>query len=215
MNKVMTIDEVKEKFTEGMTLMIGGFMGVGTAEKLVDAVVEKGVKDLTVICNDAATPGAGAGKLVRAKVIKKYITSHIGLNPELGKQMSDHEVDVELVPQGTLVERIRSGGFGLGGVLTPTGVGTDVEEGKQKITIQGKEYLVELPLKGDVALVKGYRCDKAGNVVFRKSARNFNPIIAMACDFVVVEVEHIDEIGEIDPDHIMLPGIFVDAIIQG
>ncbi|MCT4619895.1 MAG: 3-oxoacid CoA-transferase subunit A [Marinisporobacter sp.] len=215
MNKVTTIDEVKEKFIEGMTVMIGGFMGVGTAEKLVDAVVEKGVKDLTVICNDAATPGTGAGKLVRAKVIKKYITSHIGLNPELGKQMSDEEVEVELAPQGTLVERIRSGGFGLGGVLTPTGVGTEVEEGKQKITIEGKEYLVELPLKGDVALVKAYRCDKAGNVVFRKSARNFNPIIAMACDFVVVEAEHIDEIGEIDPDHVMLPGIFVDAIIQG
>jgi acetate CoA/acetoacetate CoA-transferase alpha subunit len=215
MNKVTTIEKAIEKVTDGMTIMIGGFMAVGTPEKLVDAILAKGVKDLTVICNDAGVPGRGAGKLVDAKVIKKYIASHVGLNPEFGRQMNAGEIEAELVPQGTLAERIRAGGTGLGGFLTPTGVGTLVEEGKEKITVEGKEYLLELPLKGDVALVKAHRADKAGNLVFRKSARNFNPLIAMACDYVIVEAEHIEDTGTIDPDMVMLPGIFVDAIVQG
>jgi len=215
MNKVISIEKFSEYLIDGITLMIGGFMAVGTPEKLIDAVLAKGVKDLTVVCNDAGVPGKGSGKLLAAGVIKKYYASHVGLNPEFGRQMSAGLIEAVLVPQGTLAERIRAGGSGLGGFLTPAGVGTLVEEGKQKITINGKDYLLELPLKGDVALVKAHRADKAGNLVFRKSARNFNPLIATACKYVIVEAEHIEDIGTIDPDQVMLPGIFVDAIVQG
>ena len=213
MNKVTTIDHALNGVADGMTVMIGGFMAVGTPEKLIDAILAKGVKDLTVVCNDAGTPGVGAGKLVRAKVIKKYIASHVGLNPEFGKQMSAGEMEVELCPQGTLAERIRCGGAGIGGFLTPTGVGTEVEKGKQRINLNGIAYLLELPLKGDLALVKAFRADESGNLVFRKSARNFNPLIATACEHVVVEAEEIVPVGSIDPDHVMLPGIFVKAIV--
>ena len=147
------------------------------------------------------------------KKCKRVITSHIGTNPETGRQMISGELDVELVPQGTLAERVRAGGSGLGGILTPTGVGTVVEEGKEKITVDGREFLLEKPLRADIALLKAYKADKAGNLVYHRSARNFNPIMAMAADTVIVEVEHIVEVGEIDPDEVMTPGILIDRII--
>lgn len=215
MNKVTTLENAMKRMTDGMTIMLGGFANVGTPEALVDGVVAKGVKDLTVVCLDAGVPGKGAGKLINAKIIKKYITSHVGLNPEFSRQLFSEHPETEFVPQGTLAERIRAGGAGIGGFLTVTGVGTLVEEGKQKLTIDGIDYLLELPLKGDVALIKAYRADKAGNLVFRKSAQNFNPIMATACEYVMVEAEQIVDIGAIDPDQVMLPGIFVDAIVQG
>ena len=171
------------------------------------------VKDITLIANDTAFVGSGVGPLVVNKKCKKVITSHIGTNPETGRQMIAGELDVELVPQGTLAERVRAGGSGLGGILTPTGVGTVVEEGKEKITVDGREYLLEKPLRADVALLKAYKADKAGNLVYHRSARNFNPIMAMAADTVIVEVEHIVEVGEIDPDEVMTPGILIDKII--
>jgi acetate CoA/acetoacetate CoA-transferase alpha subunit len=215
MNKVTSVEAAINRITDGMTIMLGGFATIGTPETLVDGIVAKGIKALTVVCLDAGVAGKGAGKLINAKMIKKYITSHVGLNPEFSRQMLSDPLELELVPQGTLAERIRAGGAGIGGFLTLTGVGTLVEEGKQKVTIKGTDYLLELPLNGDVALVKAHRADRAGNLVFRKSARNFNPLMATACDYVLVEAEQIEDIGAIDPDQVMLPGIFVDAIVQG
>jgi len=198
-----------------MTVMIGGFLACGTPESLIDALVQKGVKDLTVIANDTAFPDKGIGKLVVNRQLKKVTVSHIGTNPETGRQMHAGELTVELVPQGTLAECIRAGGFGLGGFLTPTGVGTVVEDGKQKLTIGGREYLLELPLKADVALLKAAKADKAGNLVFRKAARNFNPLMATAAEIVIVEAQEIVETGTIDPDEVMTPGIFVDYLVRG
>lgn len=200
---------------DGMTVMIGGFLACGTPESLIDALVQKGVKDLTVIANDTAFPDKGIGKLVVNRQLKKVTVSHIGTNPETGRQMHAGELTVELVPQGTLAECIRAGGFGLGGFLTPTGVGTVVENGKQKLTIGGREYLLELPLKADVALLKAAKADKAGNLVFRKAARNFNPLMATAAEIVIVEAQEIVETGTIDPDEVMTPGIFVDYLVRG
>lgn len=214
MNKVMGIEEAVGRVSPGASVMVGGFMAVGTPESLMDEVVRQGIGGLTVICNDAGTPGVGAGKLVRANLLARYITSHIGLNPELGQRMNDGRVEVLLLPQGTLAERIRCGGAGLGGILTPTGVGTAVQEGKQLITVEGKDYLLELPLKAEVALIKAHRGDRSGNLIFRKSARNFNPVMAPACAYVIAEVEHIEDTGTLDPDAVMLPGIFVDALVQ-
>lgn len=200
---------------ENMAVMVGGFLGCGTPQSLVDEVLVGGTKDLTLICNDTAFPDAGVGKLIVNKQFKKIIVSHIGTNPETGRQMNAGELDVDLVPQGTLAERIRSAGFGLGGILTPTGVGTPVEAGKQKLTIEGKDYLLELPLKADVALIKAYKADKAGNLVYRCAARNFNPLMATAATVVIVEAQQIVETGEIDPDEVMTPGIFVNYLVQG
>jgi acetate CoA/acetoacetate CoA-transferase alpha subunit len=213
--KIGSIKDAVEKIKDGMTVMVGGFLGVGTPEALVDALVAKGVKNLTVICNDSAFPDRGIGKLIVNKQIKKLITSHIGTNPETGRQMNEGETEVELVPQGTLAERIRAAGAGLGGILTPTGVGTIVEQGKKKLEINGKEYLLELPIKADIALLKAEKADKKGNLIYRKSARNFNPIMATAADFVIVQVDEIVDVGEIDPDDVMTPGIFVDMIVRG
>lgn len=215
MDKVVTLEKALEKIEDGMAIMIGGFLGVGTPEKLIQGMIEKGVKDLTIIANDTAFPEVGVGKLIVNKMVKHVKTSHIGTNPETGRQMNEGETEVELIPQGTLAERIRCGGAGLGGFLTPTGIGTIVEEGKRKIKIEDKEYLLELPLRADVALIKAYKADKKGNLVYRKSARNFNPIMAMAADLVIAEAQEIVEVGEIDPDEVMTPGIFVDMIVRG
>ncbi len=215
MKKIKTIDEAMEYIKDGMTIAFGGFMGVGTPEKLVDAILAKGVKDLTIICNDTAFPHNGVGKLVVNKRVKKCIVSHVGTNPETGRQMNAGEMEVELVPQGTLIERIRSAGAGLGGVLTPTGIGTVVEEGKQKLNIQGKDYLLELPLKADVAMLQGSIVDKKGNVYYSKATRNFNPIIATAADLVIVQAEKLVEAGEIDPSDVMTPSVFVNIIVDG
>jgi acetate CoA/acetoacetate CoA-transferase alpha subunit len=215
MEKVISIEKALDKIKDGMTVMIGGFLAVGTPLALVDALAKKGVRNLTLIANDTARPELGNGKLVVNKQLKKAIVSHIGTNPETGRQMIAGELNVELVPQGTLVERIRSGGGGLGGFLTPTGVGTIVEEGKQKMTIGGKEYLLELPLHADVALLAAHKVDKFGNLVFRRSTRNFNPVMAFAADEVIVEAEEIVETGKIDPDDVMVTGVVVDWIVQG
>lgn len=216
MNKIISIEEISSILTDGMTIMAGGFMGVGTPQELVNAMIEADVKDITLIANDTAFTETGVGPLIVNKRVKKVIASHIGTNPETGKQMIAGELEVELVPQGTLAERVRAGGSGLGGVLTPTGVGTVVEEGKEKITVDGREYLLEKPLRAEVALLKAFKADKAGNLIYHRSARNFNPLMALAADLVIVQVEKIVEIGEIDPDEVMTPGILVDKIfVQG
>lgn len=213
MNKLRSVHEALDYVADGMTVMIGGFLAVGTPRILVDELVKKGTRDLTIIANDTATPDLGIGKLVVNKQVKKAIVSHIGTNPETGRQMMAGELAVELTPQGTLAERIRAGGSGLGGILTPTGVGTIVEEGKQKLVLDGREYLLELPLKADVALLYAHKADKAGNLIFRRSARNFNPVMALAAETVIVEVGQVVEAGELDPDEIMVPGVVVDYIV--
>ncbi len=214
MKKIKTIDEVMEYLKDGMTVSIGGFLGVGTPNKLIDAMIEKGLKNITLIANDTASPTSGVGKLIVNKVCSKVIVSHIGTNPETQKQMNEKELDVELSPQGTLIERIRSAGAGLGGVLTPTGIGTIVAEGKQILEIQGKEYLLELPIRADVALVMASIVDKKGNCYYNKATRNFNPIIATAADVTIVQAEKIVEVGEIDQTDVMTPSIFVSYIVE-
>lgn len=215
MNKVTTITQALESVQDGITVMIGGFLAVGTPELLVDALLAKGTKDLTVIANDTAFPDKGIGKLVVNRRLQKAIVSHIGTNPETGRQMNAGELQVELVPQGTLAERIRAGGAGLGGILTPTGLGTMIAEGKDMIVIDGREYLLEKYLKADVALIKAHTVDTAGNLLFHRSARNFNPLMAMAAGTVIVQAENIVEAGHLDPDQVITPGIVVDWIVRG
>ena len=216
MNKVVSKEEVSALFHDGMTVMAGGFMGVGTPQEIVDIMLEKEIKDITLIANDTAFVELGVGPLVVNRRVKKVIASHIGTNPETGRQMIAGEMEVELVPQGTLAERVRAGGSGLGGVLTPTGIGTVVEEGKEVIVVDGREFLLEKPIRAEVAILKAYKADKAGNLVYHRSARNFNPLMALAADVVIAQVEKIVEIGEIDPDEVMTPGILVDKIlVQG
>lgn len=215
MSKVKDVSEAVNYIKDGMTVMIGGFMGNGTPEILIDAILDKGIKDLTIIANDTGFIDKGIGKLIVEKRAKKVIASHIGLNPETGRQMNSKEIQVDLVPQGTLIEQIRCGGAGIGGFLTETGVGTIVEEGKQKIQLDGKQYLLELPLRADVALIGGSIVDKVGNVFYKGSTRNFNPVMATVADLVIVGAEKIVEVGELDPNNIVTPGIFVDYIVGG
>lgn len=193
--------------------MIGGFLGVGTPEKIIDEIIKNKIKNLTVIANDTAFEDKGIGKLVKNKLCKKVIVSHIGTNPETQRQMIEGTLQVELVPQGTLAERIRAGGVGLGGILTPTGVGTIVEEGKQIIEIEGKKYLLELPLRADVALIKAKKADYIGNLVFNLTAENFNPLMALSANTVIVEVEEIVPTGSLSPNEIKIPGVVVDYIV--
>ncbi|WP_310346340.1 3-oxoacid CoA-transferase subunit A [Methylobacterium sp. BE186] len=211
--RMIALDEVVAAIPDGATLMVGGFMGVGTPEPLMDELVLQGRRELTVIANDTASPGIGIGKLVTAKAIRRLIASHIGLNPETQKQMIEETLQVELVPQGTLVERIRAGGCGLGGVLTPTGVGTVVEEGKRRIEVDGREYLIETGLQADFALVQAFLCDYLGNLTYALTGRNFNPLIAMAARTVVVCAEHVVPVGVIAPDHVVTPAPLVDYVI--
>jgi acetate CoA/acetoacetate CoA-transferase alpha subunit len=215
MNKLSTVDQAIAKIDDGMTLMIAGFLGCGTPETLIDAIVEKGTKDLTIICNDTAFPDKGIGKLIVSKQVKKVITSHIGTNPETGRQMNEGEIEVILSPQGTIAEQVRAAGAGLGAVVTPTGVGTVVEEGKQTIEIKGKKYLIEEPLRADVAIINAHQADKKGNLVYNMSAVNFNPLMATAADTVIVEAEEIVEVGDLNPNFIHTPHIFVDMIVKG
>lgn len=215
MNKIVSMEEAINHIKDGMTIMVGGFLGCGSPHRLIDALVEKGVKDLTLICNDSGFADIGVGKLVVNKQIKKLIASHIGTNRETGNQMNAGEMEVVLVPQGTLAEQVRAGGAGLGGFLTPTGVGTVVEEGKEKIEIDGKTYLLELPLRADVALIAGETVDQFGNIVYYGATRNFNNLMAPAADLVIVEAEEVVEVGELDPNDVVTPGIFVDYIVNG
>ena len=214
-NKVISIDSAMDLIQDGMTIMVGGFLGAGSPDTLIDAIVKKGVKDITLISNDTGFTDIGVGKWIVNKQIKHVITSHIGTNRETGNQMNSGEIDVTLVPQGTLIERIRCAGGGLGGVLTPTGIGTIVEEGKQKITVDGKEYLLETPLKADLALVFATFADKKGNLVHCKAAKNFNMLIPFAADIVIAQANEIVEIGEIDQEDVMTPGAVVDYVVQG
>jgi len=213
--RTITIEEAVAGIPNGASLMMGGFMGVGTPERLVDELIRQGKRDLTVIANDTALPGIGIGKLVSAGSLRKAIVSHIGLNPETQKRMLAGEIEVELVPQGTLIERIRAAGYGLGGILTPTGVGTVVEEGKRKLEVDGREYLLETPLRADFALVQCFLADYLGNLTYALTARNFNPVIAMAATTVIVCAEHIVPIGMISPDHVMTPAPLVDYLVAG
>ncbi len=215
MNKVISVDKALEHIKDGMTVMVGGFMACGSPNKLLDHVVKSGVKDLTIICNDAGLVDDGVGKLISNNQVKKLIASHIGLNPEAGRRMNEGIMDIDLVPQGTLAERVRCGGNGLGGVLTPTGFGTIIEEGKQIIESNGKKYLLELPIRADIALLVGYKVDKSGNIYYRGSTRNFNPLMAMAADFVIVEADNIVEVGEIKQEVVHTPGLCVNAIVDG
>ena len=213
--KTISVQDAVGMIPDGASLMIGGFMGVGTPERLIDELTRQGKRNLTVIANDTAIPGRGIGKLVSAGLIAKTVASHIGLNPETQQQMIAGKMAVELVPQGTLIERIRAGGFGLGGILTPTGVGTVVEEGKRRIDLNGKSYLLETGLRADFALVQAFLCDYLGNLTYALTARNFNPLIAMAADTVMVAAEHIVPVGVIAPDHVMTPAPLVDYLITG
>lgn len=212
MKKQITISEFRDKLKDGMKIMVGGFMTVGTPEFLIDAVVESNVKDLTIICNDAGFLEKGVGKLLKNGQVKTLYASHIGLNPYAGELMSKNELEVQLIPQGTLAEQIRSGGAGIGGFLTPTGMGTIIEEGKQKIEVDGVEYLLEKAMKADLALIHGSIVDKKGNVYYHATTKNFNPLMATACDTVIVGTTNF--VDEIDPNNVMTPHIFIDYIVK-
>jgi acetate CoA/acetoacetate CoA-transferase alpha subunit len=210
----VSLQTAVEMIPDGASVMIGGFMGVGTPERLIDECVRQRKRDLTVIANDTAIPGRGIGKLIDACLVRCTIASHIGLNPETQRQMITKQMAVDLVPQGTLIERIRAGGFGLGGVLTATGIGTIVEDAKQKIALNGREYLVETALRSQFALVNAFLADYSGNLYYALTSRNFNPIIAMAADTTIVTADHIVPVGTIPPDHVMTPAPVVDYLVK-
>jgi acetate CoA/acetoacetate CoA-transferase alpha subunit len=211
--KTISLQNAVGLIPDGAKLMIGGFMGVGTPEPLIDELVRQRKRDLTVIANDTASPGVGIGKLVTAGLLRKAIVSHIGLNPETQQQMIAGKIEVELVPQGTLIERIRCGGVGLGAILTPTGIGTVAEQGKRKLDVDGQEYLLETALRADFALVQAFLADYLGNLSYALTARNFNPIIAMAADTVIVTAVNIVPVGCITPDHVATPAPLVDYLV--
>ena len=211
--RTLSLADAVALIPDGARVMIGGFMGVGTPERVIDELVRQGKRGLTVIANDTALPGVGIGKLITAGLVRNVIASHIGLNPETQKKMIAGEIQVELVPQGTLIERIRAGGFGLGGVLTATGVGTIVEEGKQKVAVAGKDYLVETALHADFALINAFLADYLGNLSYALTARNFNPVMAMAAETVIAEADNIVPVGLISPDHVVTPAPLVDYLI--
>ena len=212
-SKVMTIEQAMEHCHSGMTVMIPGFVNCGVPEHLIQAMVDKGVHDLHVISNNTSVKGKGIGLLVHAGSIRALTCSHIGNNTETVEKYIAGEINITFTPQGTLCERVRAGGAGLGGVLTPTGLDTMMEEGKPVIEVDGKRYVLEKPLRADVAVLHAWKADKMGNLVYRHSAKNFNPIMATAADYVIVEAEHIVEVGEIDPDEVMTPGCCVDAVV--
>lgn len=214
MVKELEIEEAVGLIENGMTIMVGGFIGAGVPEQLVTALCKNEIRNLTLIANDTGILGDPMSQLIVNRCLSKLIASHIGTNPETGKQMNNGEIEIKLIPQGTLAERIRAAGAGLGGFLTPTGIGTVVEEGKEKIKVRGIEYLLEVPLTADVALIKAYKGDRAGNLVYRRAARNFNPLMATAAKTVIAQVDEIVEIGGIDPDEVMTPGLFVDYLVQ-
>ncbi|WP_035983219.1 3-oxoacid CoA-transferase subunit A [Bradyrhizobium sp. STM 3843] len=211
--KPISLEEAVALIPNGASVMVGGFMGVGTPERLLDELVRQHKTELTLICNDGAVPGRGVGKLFDAALVSTLTASHIGLNPKVQQQMMAKQVSVDLVPQGTLVERIRAGGCGLGGVLTPTGVGTMVEEGKQQIKLNGKTYLLETALRSDFALIHAFLADYLGNLTYALTARNFNPVMAMAADTVIVTAEHVVPVGVIAPDHVATPAPLVDYLV--
>lgn len=213
MGKTFKLSDAVESIPDGATLMIGGFMAVGSPRRLIDELVRQRKSGLTIIANDSARPGVGVGKLIGARLVRRLVTSHIGTNPETQRQMLAGELAVELVPQGTLAERIRAGGYGLGGVLTPTGLGTVVEEGKQTVDIDGRIFLVERPLRANFALINAWRADHIGNLSYALTARNFNPLMAMAAEVVMAEARELVPVGVIAPDHVMTPAVLVHRLI--
>ena len=212
MNKLIKIEQLKDFVFDGMSIMVGGFMAVGTPEPLIDELVRINVKDLTIICNDAGFVDKGVGKLITNGQVKKLVASHIGLNPMAGQLMSSEKMEVQLVPQGTLAEQIRAGGAGLGGILTPTGIGTLVENGKEIISLEGKKYILEPAMKADLALLYGSVVDKLGNTQYTKTTQNFNPVMATATKHVIVLARKLVE--EMNPDHVLTPHIFIDNIVE-
>ncbi|QGU93908.1 3-oxoacid CoA-transferase subunit A [Clostridium bovifaecis] len=217
MPNIQTAQEAVKNIKDGMRIMTAGFLGVGAPLKTIDALANTNVKDLTLIQAVSAQPGEthDIGVLVKNKQIKKFIGAHIGTCPEAQEQYKEGTLEVEFIPMGTVVECIRAAGAGLGAVVTPTGLGTEVEEGRDKITVGGKEYLVFPPLKADVAIIKGYKADKLGNIIYRGTTKGTNTIMALAADLVIAEVDEIVEVGEIPPDSVGTPGILVDIIVQG
>ena len=212
--KGITCTSAVEMIADGATLMIGGFMSVGAPHRLIEELIRQRKKNLTVISNDTGRPGIGIGKLIDAKLVKKVIASHIGTNPETQRQVIAGELEAILTPQGTLAEQIRCAGFGLGGVLTTTGIGTTVGEGKQLVEVNGKQYLLELPLRADFALLAAHRSDYRGNLEYSLTARNFNAVMAVAADCVIAEPEHIVPMGVIAPDNVVTPFCCVDYIVE-
>lgn len=214
MNKAISAEKLSALFKDGMTIMVGGFLANGTPERIIDELVKSGVKDLTLIANDTSYPDRGCGRLIANHQVKKLIASHIGTNPMTGDQMNTGELVIEFSPQGTLAERVRAGGAGLGGVLTPTGLGTVIEEGKQKIEIDGEVFLLEKPIRADFAFIKGSVGDEFGNLIYKGTTQNFQPLMAMAADCVVAEIEEIHPVGQIPMEQIHTSGIFVDYILR-
>lgn len=211
--KVRTLEEALQVITDGCTLMYGGFGGIGTPPTMIEGILQKGIKDLTIIGNDTGFPQIGIGRLITAGRVKKVIASHIGSNPNAGLRMEEGTMEVVFYPQGTLAEKIRAGGVGLGGILVDVGVGTIMEQGKETVSINEKKYLVEPALTADVAIVHAKKADAYGNLVYDKSGRNLNPLVAMAGKFTIAEVDEIVPLGELDPENIVTPGIFVDMVI--
>ncbi len=214
-SKVVSVKEALSHVKSKMTVMIPGFVNCGVPETLIKGMIANDITDLDVISNNTSVKGQGIGRLIHENRIRHLTCSHIGNNPETVEKVVAGEIHVSFTPQGTLCERMRAGGAGIGGILTPTGLGTPMEEGKQIIEVDGKRYLLELPLHADVALIHAWKADKMGNLIYRHTARNFNPIMATAADYVIVEAEQIVETGELEPDYIMTPGCLVDAIVQG
>ena len=214
MKKQVTLEEAVAQIKDGMTIMVGGFLAVGAPTQIVDALVEKGVKDLTLICNDTAFPDQSIGKLIVNRQVKKLYVSHIGTNPETSNQMNAGELEVEFCPQGTLAERIRAKGAGLGGVLTPTGLGTIIAEGKEVVVVDGKEYLLEKPLGADVAIIGASIADEAGNLIYKGTTQNFNPLMATAADIVIAEAVEVVPTGTLAPETIHTSGVYVDYLYK-
>ncbi|MBP7213233.1 MAG: CoA transferase subunit A [Anaerolineaceae bacterium] len=215
MDKLISMHDAVNLVRDGDTIMVGGFLAVGTPDRLIDALIEKGVKDLTLICNDTGFVDRGVGKMVVAKMFKKIYASHVGTNKETGRQLLEGETEVVLVPQGTLIEQIRAGGFGLGGVLTKTGLGTAVEEGKDIVEIDGEKYLLEKPMRANIALLYAEKADVKGNLTFHGATRNFNTYMGAAADISIVEAKEVVPLGGISQDDVVVPGVFVNHIIDG
>ncbi|HEY6363113.1 MAG TPA: CoA transferase subunit A [Vicinamibacterales bacterium] len=216
MNKVVeNADAAVAMIPDGATIMMGGFGLSGLPENLIRAVHDRGTRDLTIISNNAGVDDFGIGILLKSRQVRKMISTYVGENKEFERRVLKGEIEIELVPQGTFAERIRAGGAGIGGFFTPTGYGTVVAEGKETRIIDGRPYVLEMPLRADYALVKAYKGDRAGNLVYRKTARNFNPVMATAAPVTIAEVEHLVEVGHIDPESVVTPGIFVKYLLQG
>lgn len=213
--KIKTVEEAMDMIHDGMTIMIAGFGGVGSSYRLVNEIIKKNVKDLTLISIDAGDPNVGPDHIIQNEQVKKLITSHIGATPTTGKLMNEGKLEVEFSPQGTLAERIRAGGVGLGGILTDVGLGTLVEEGKQQVVVNGKTFLLESALRADVAIILAEKADPFGNLVYSKTARGLNPLMAMAADLTIVDAKEIVPLGAIDPEDVVTPGAFVEVIVHG